>query len=190
MCAAWRKMTIIKIIDTFAFYGFDVALLAFLTAFAVQILKVTLFKKRKKKLLTFLPFIIGTLFYAAYYALKNLCLYCLVKDYISVLEHGFAVGSAATLAYVLYEQFVREKDTLSETQHVVATLIEGFVPADSIDKVAKAVCEAIERDVTGDGARRAQEIISEYAGEDITERDIALLAKLIIETLAHINIQP
>lgn len=183
-------MTVIKIIDAFAFYGLDVALLSLLTAGLTQLLKLTLFKKRKKKLLTFLPFILGTLFYAAYYAVKNLCLYCLVENYIFVLEHGFSVGSLATLVYVLYEQFVREREGVPATRQIVSTLISGFVPDEKVTEAAKAVCEAIERDVTGNGARRAQEIIAGFAGEDVSERDIALLSRLIIETLAHINTLP
>ena len=112
----------------------------------------------------------------------------LVTEYVSVLEHGVAVGAAATLLYVLYEQFVREKKQgLSAAEGVIATLIEGYVPAKSAERVAKLVAEAIEKDVTGDGAKRAAQILTERMEEGVTERDIQLLAKLIIETLAHMT---
>ena len=181
-------MTVIKIIDTFTFYGLDVVLLALVTAITVQICKVTFLKKVKKKLLTFLPFTFGVIFYAAYAALKNWSLYYLLTEYISVLEHGISVGSVATLLYVLYEQFVRDKSTVSATEGVISTLIEGFVPTDKMEYVAKEIAEAIERDVTGNGATRAREILTENSAEEITERDLELLSKLIIETLAHVNI--
>ena len=56
-----------------------------------------------------------------------------------------------------------------------------------MEKAAKAVAEAIERDVTGNGAKRAEEILTEYSGGEINERDVHLLSRLIIETLAHLT---
>ena len=180
-------MTFIEIIDTFTFYGVDVALLAMLTAAATQLLKMTLFKNAKKKLVTFLPFMIGTLFYAVYAAVRNLSFFYIFEEYTAVLEHGISVGAAATLYYVLYEQFVREKSSLSATEKVISTLISGYVPADSLEKAAKTIAEALERDVTGDGASRAEEIIANFSNGDITENDIKLLSKLIIETMANLT---
>ena len=180
-------MSFFQIFATFTFYGVDVTLLAILTSVVTQVIKKTVFKRAQKKLVTFLPFMLGTLFYAVYAAVRNLSLYYILEEYISVLEHGFSVGAAATLFYVLYEQFVRVKSSLSETERVISTLIEGYVPTDSVETAAKAVAAAIERDVTGNGAVRTQEILSEYSNGEITERDLQLLAKLIIETLAHIT---
>ncbi len=180
-------MNIIQIIDTFTFYGVDVLLLAGLTALCVQLCKVTFLKKVQKKLLTLLPFVLGTLFYAAYAAVRHLDFFYIFENYSSILEHGFAVGAAATLVYVMYEQFVREKSKLSATEGVISTLIEGYVPSDNLEKAAKQIAEAIERDVTGNGAKRAEEILSENSDGTVTERDIRLLSKLIIETLAHLN---
>lgn len=179
-------MTIIKIIDTFTFYGIDVVLLASLTAICVQIFKKTFLKSIRKKLLTFLPFVLGTFFYAVYAVIRNLSFDILMTDYVSVLEHGVSVGTVATLLYVLYEQFVREKSNVSAVEGVIATLIEGYVPDENTEKVAKLISEAIERDVTGNGAERAEEILKENNG-DLNERDIKLLSKLIIETLAHMS---
>ena len=65
----------IKILDVFTFYGFDVMLLAALTAITVQICKVTFLKRVKRKLLTFLPFIFGIIYYAAYAALVHMDFY-------------------------------------------------------------------------------------------------------------------
>ncbi len=180
-------MTFIKIIDTFTFYGVDVLMLAFATTCATQIFKKFLFKNSKKKLVTFLPFIIGTFLYAAYAAIRNLNFFYIFEEYASIAEHGFSVGMASTVYYVLYEQFVREKDGMTSTEKIITTLIEGYIPADSVEKAAKAVAEAIQRDVTGNGAVRAQEILAEYSGEEVNERDIQLLSKLIIETLAHVT---
>lgn len=181
------NLTILKIIDAFTFYGLDVVLLAALTATVVQICKVTFLKNVKKKLLTFLPFAVGTVFYAIYAGLVNWSVTYVLTEYVSVLEHGVSVGAAATLMYVMYEQFVRDGKTSSATEGVISTLIEGYVPTDSVENVAKQIAEAIERDVTGNGATRAAEILKENCNEELTERDLVLLSKLIIETLAHIN---
>ncbi|MDE6001651.1 MAG: hypothetical protein K2G96_04975, partial [Clostridia bacterium] len=63
-------MSIIQIIDTFTFYGIDIIILAAATAVITQVLKKTLLKKVKKKLITFLPFGLGTLFYAVYAGIR------------------------------------------------------------------------------------------------------------------------
>lgn len=180
-------MSFIQIFNTFTFYGIDVTALALATSVVTQIIKKTLFKRAQKKLVTFLPFMLGTLFYAVYAAVRNKSILFVLDEYVSVLEHGISVGAVATLYYVLYEQFVRVKNSLSETEKVISTLIEGYVPTDSVEAAAKAVAEAIERDVTGNGATRAQEILAEFSGGEITERDLQLLSKLIIETLANLT---
>lgn len=184
-----NDLSIIQIVDTFTFYGIDVLLLATLTCLTVQLLKATILKKLNRKLVTFLPFVLGTVFYAAYAAIKNLSLEFLLTDYVFVLEHGVSVGAAATLIYVLYEQFVREKKSgLSTAESVIKTLIEGYVPAGSVEDAAKQIAEAIEKDVTGSGAKHAEEILAQFAEESVTERDVQLIAKLIIQTLAHAKI--
>lgn len=180
-------LTIIEIIDAFTFYGMDVIMLASLTAITVQIFKLTFLKKVKRKALTFLPFFLGTLFYAVYASLIRMDIKYLLTEYVEVLEHGISVGAIATLLYVMYEQFVRDKKSVSAAEGVIAALIEGYVPTENVEKVAALIAEAIEKDVTGDGAKRAAEILAENSGEEATETDIRLLSKLIIETLAHIT---
>lgn len=180
-------MTIIEIIDTFTFYGIDVILLSSLTTLVVQLLKITVLKNVKKKLLTFLPFIVGTVFYAVYQGVYNSSFYFVLDNYTLILEHGVSIGAVSTFAYVLYEQFVREKNALTPVQGVISTLIEGYVPSDAVEKTAKEIALAIEKDVTGGGAKKAAQIILENADANVDEKDVALLAKLIIETLAHIT---
>lgn len=180
-------MTIIEIIDAFTFYGMDVILLAAATALLVQVCKRTFLKRMQKKLFTFLPFGVGTLLYAVYAALRHWDFFYLFENYTDLLEHGISVGAIATLVYVLYEQFVRENGNLTATEGIVRTLIEGYVPTESEEQTAKQIVQAIEKDVTGNGAKRAAELLTENAGEGVTERDIELLAKLIIETLAHLT---
>lgn len=180
-------MSIFQIIDAFAFYGFDVILLAAATSLTVQILKKTVLKRCNKKIYTFLPFVFGTIFYATYSAVRHLSFEYLIENYVTVLEYGFSVGALSTLTYVCYEQFLQNKKTVNATESVIATLIAGFVPNEKIESVAKLIAEAIGKDVLGDGAKKTAEILTENQAENVTENDVKLLAKLIIETLAHIN---
>jgi hypothetical protein len=185
----WEEnaLTLIEIIDTFTFYGLDVILLAAATCAIVQVLKLTLLKKCKKKILTFLPFIVGTILYAAYSAISHFDAGYVLTNYTQVVEHGFAVGALSTVIYVWYEQFIRETKETSFAESVISTLIDGYVPTDAVESTAQAIAEAIQKDVTGDGAKKAAEILNANSLEDITERDVTLLSKLIIETLAHIT---
>ena len=182
-----RKMTVIQIIDTFTFYGLDIFALAAVTCALVQILKLTLFKKCKKKLVTLAPFIIGSILYAGYAALVNLSFVFVAKNYVSVLEHGFSVGALSTLMYVWYEQFLRDGKATNATEGVIATLIEGYVPNEAVVKTAAEIANAIERDVTGDGAKKTADILAAIRADDVTDGDVKTLARLIIETLAHMN---
>ncbi len=181
-------MSIFQIIDAFAFYGLDVILLSALTSLTVQLLKKTVFKRCNKKIFTFLPFTFGVIYYAAYAALRQMSLVYLIHNYISVLEHGFSVGTLSTLLYVCYEQFLQTKKTTSATEGVIATLIAGYVPSDGTEQVAKLIAEAVEKDVTGNGVKKTAEILAANQAEGVTENDVKLLAKLIIETLAHLSV--
>lgn len=180
-------MTVIEIIDAFTFYGLDVIALAAATGVLVQILKKTALKKLQKKAMTFLPFIIGGILYAGYAALINLSFKYVAVNYVTVLEHGFSVGALSTLIYVLYEQFLRGKQKDSATVSVIKTLIDGYVPAEEIAEVAEKIALTIARDVAGDGAKKTGEILAERRLEEVTESEIKMLSRLIIETLAHLN---
>jgi hypothetical protein len=125
--------------------------------------------------------------YAIYAGLYNFSVLYVFQNFTDILEHGFGVGALSTVIYVWYEQFIREKNTVSQTVGVISTLIEGYVPTNLVESTAQKIADAIQKDVTGEGAKKAEEILSEDSEEGVSERDIALLAKLIIETLAHLN---
>lgn len=180
-------MDFFSVIDTLTLYGVDIAALSVLTCTVVQILKRTLLKNCQKKILTFLPFLLGTVFYAIFAVVAHLSIGYLVDELPYICERGFTIGSLSTVIYVWYEQFVREDKTAGASEGVISTLIEGYVPTDAVEETAKNIAEAISRDVTGDGAKRTAEILNASCAEGVTERDIALLSKLIIETLAHLS---
>ena len=180
-------MTVFEIIEAFTFYGLDIIALAAVTSVLVQIFKLTLLKNCQKKIITFLPFVIGTLLYTCYCALVHLSFRYVLNNYVAILEHGFSVGALSTLVYVWYEQFVRSKDKGSAAAQVISTLIEEYVPKDELASIAEEIARAIQRDVTGDGAKKTADILAAHSCEDVTENDIKVLSRLIIETLAHIS---
>ncbi len=180
-------MTFWEILDAFTFYGLDIMLLALATTIIVQLLKISIFKKCQKKVLTFLPFFIGTLLYGGYCVLRSMDFRIVLDDYVAIMEHGFSVGALSTIIYVWYEQFIRGDRSASATESVIATLIEGYVPTDEVESIAAEIAAAIEKDVTGDGATRAAEILSQNCEGELQKKDIKLLSKLIIETLAHVR---
>lgn len=182
-------MTLIQIIDAFTFYGLDVIVLAAATCLTVQLLKITLLKKCQKKVVTFLPFIIGGVYYAAYAAAVHLSVKYVLENYVEICEHGFSVGALSTLLYVWYEQFVRGKKAVSAAESVIKTLIEGYVPDEKTEETANKIVQAIERDVTGGGAQKTADIILSANPEELDEAEVKMLARLIIDTLAHMNTQ-
>ncbi len=179
-------MSIVEIIDVFVFYGMDVITLACVSAILVQILKVTLLKNIQKKLITFLPFVIGTVLYGIYRGIYEWNAYFVLQNYVDVLEHGIAIGSLATLIYVLYEQFIRGESGSNIAEEVIASLIEGYVAEEKIAKTAKLIADAISRDVSGAGVNKTAEILKNNSLPEVEEKDIGLLSRLIIEALAKI----
>ena len=56
-----------------------------------------------------------------------------------------------------------------------------------MEKTAAEIVNAIERDVTGDGAKKTADILAAIRADDVTDGDVKTLARLIIETLAHMH---
>lgn len=180
-------LTIIQLINTFTLYGIDTVLLAALTTVTVAIIKKLFFKKASKKLLTFLPFIIGTAFYCAYSAIMNLSFAPVINGISAHLEKGFAVGATSTILYVVYEQFVRGDKSTPLSKSVAKTILEGYIKSDELDAASKSAYEAVVNDVTGSALERVRKVISEHAAEGTDEREILLLAKTLCDTLSHLN---
>ena len=180
-------LTIIQLINTFTLYGIDTIMLAALTTATVAIIKKLFFKKASKKLLTFLPFIIGTIFYCAYSAIINLSVASVINEISAHLEKGFAVGATSTILYVVYEQFVRGDKSTPLSESVAKAILEGYIKSDELSNASKSAYEAVVNDVTGSALERVKQIISEHAAEGVNEREILLLAKTLCDTLSHLN---
>lgn len=180
-------MTFIQLLNAFSFYGLDVTVLAACTSVLMQFLKNGPLKNVQKKVLTFLPFALGTALFGAYAGVCNLSFAYVAEHFSDVAEHGFAVGALSTCFYVLYEQFIRTDGGLNAAERLVATMIEGYVAADKIGEVAKSVAGLFSRGAAGGGEEKTAETLLANAEEGVTEGDAKLLSKLIANTLAEIS---
>lgn len=172
-------MTILQYLSAFRLYGADVLLLALGVTLVTALLKKTLLKNATKKLYLFLPFLIGLLFWCVYRAFADRNFLFLTENFPQTLEGAFACGCAATLYYVVYEQFFRAKtDGAAEP---LAPLLEGFVPEEKREEAARALDEGATG-LEGDALRAfVSQTLAAYAEENATEAELTAAAALIAE---------
>ena len=197
-------MSAIQYLSTFRLYGWDVLLLAGGVSLLTALLKKTVLKNASKKLYVILPFALGIVLYAVYRALVTLSAAPFTAELAATLEGGFACGCAATLYYVVYEQFFRKKadgqaaDTGTAddggTQDAdaggaaspVAPLLEGYVPEETRAEVAQALYEGA-RGKTGDALRTFVREKLFSAAPAATEAELIALTELIAAYLASLT---
>lgn len=197
-------MSAIQYLSTFRLYGWDVLLLAGGVSLLTALLKKTVLKNASKKLYVILPFALGIVLYAVYRALVTLSAAPFTAELAATLEGGFACGCAATLYYVVYEQFFRKKadgqaaDTGAAddggTQDAdtdgaaspVAPLLEGYVPEETRAEVAQALYEGA-RGKTGDALRTFVRETLFSAAPAATEAELIALTELIAAYLASLT---
>lgn len=146
-------MTILQYLSAFRLFGGDVLVLGLAVTIAVSVLKKTALKNAPKKLFVFLPFALGTIVFAAFRCLAELSAAPLTSDLAATFEGGFACGCAATLYYVVYEQFLRVKQSAAGNAENAATS-ENAAAANT----GSAENAAAENAPT-DGARSAEETV-------------------------------
>lgn len=163
-------MTILQYLSAFRLFGGDVLVLGLAVTIAVSVLKKTALKNAPKKLFVFLPFALGTIVFAAFRCLAELSAAPLTSDLAATFEGGFACGCAATLYYVVYEQFLRVKQSAAgnaenaatsenaaaentgsaenaptngarSAEETVRTLLKTFVSAETAEEAAKALSD-------------------------------------------------
>ena len=195
-------MSAIQYLSTFRLYGWDVLLLAGGVSLLTALLKKTVLKNASKKLYVILPFALGIVLYAVYRALVTLSAAPFTAELAATLEGGFACGCAATLYYVVYEQFFRKKadgqaaDTGAAddggTQDAggaaspVAPLLEGYVPEETRAEVAQALYEGA-RGKTGDALRTFVRETLFSAAPAATEAELIALTELIAAYLTSLT---
>ena len=205
-------MSAIQYLSTFRLYGWDVLLLAGGVTLLTSLLKKTALKNAPKKLFVFLPFALGIVLYAIYRALVTLSAEPFTTGLAATVEGGFACGCAATLYYVVYEQFFRKRPTadtgaadgagesetpdtgaaddadtdMGESIPPVAPLLEGFVPEETRHAVARSLTEGA-RGKTGDALRTFVRETLFSAAPAATEAELLALTELVAAYLSSLS---
>ena len=198
-------MTILQYLSAFRLFGGDVLVLGLAVTVGVSVLKKTVLKNVTKKLYVLLPFILGAIVFAAYRCLAECSFAPLTAALCKTMEGGFACGCAATLYYVVYEQFLRVKlpaaDEEKQTQEArqagappapqaadaqetgLDALLCGYVPAEALAEAVSALREGSSQLTEAAFASFVREALVRYAPAlDEAERDT--LARLVTEKLA------
>ena len=166
-------MTILQYLSAFRLFGGDVLVLGFAVTVAVSVLKKTALRNASKKLFVFAPFVLGTLLFAAYRCLATLSAAPLTDDIAATFEGGFACGCAATLYYVVYEQFLRAKQ--SAAGGTAAAQSEGTAAAAADADMVPASTAAGTDSASADGSDVAALLEPFASAADVSEAAAALL---------------
>lgn len=150
---------LLRYLSALRLYGADVLLLALGVTLVTSLLKKTVLKNASRKIFVFLPYLLGLLLYCAYRMITTQSASPVTQDFLATAEGGFAVGCAATLYYVVYEQFFRAK---KDTVNALTPLLEGIVPDENVAEVSQLLLEiGADKDRT-EAAELVKETLSRY----------------------------
>lgn len=172
-------MTIVQYLSAFRLYGADVLLIALGVSACTSLLKKTVLKNRAKKLCVFAPFVLGTVFYAVFRAIATKSAAPFAADFAETLEGGFACGCAATLYYVIYEQFFRNRGDLPP----VAELLAGIVPEEKLGEAAKELTAGSAQKSGEELLLFVTETLARYADPPLTGTELALYTDTVAQFL-------
>lgn len=171
-------------LSTFRLYSTEVLLLALGVTLVTSLLKKTLLKKFQSKVYVFLPFAVGLVFYAVFRMIVSTSVKPLTEELGATLEGGFACGCAATLYYVVWEQFFRLPD---ETLSPVYPLLAGFVEESVRKEAAEALYAGSEFLSWDELTNFLQETLKSYIAETVTQGELEALCLLIKEFLISLR---
>ncbi len=189
-------MTMMQYLSAFRVYSMDALILALAVTLCTSLLKKTVLKKCPKKVYVFLPFVLGFLFYAAYRAILTKSAEPFTSGLTQTFEGGFACGCAATLYYVVYEQFFRTATTSAaeppkaDEYYLLAPILKGIVAEEKQEEAAKALIKGGKENTGDDLTRFCLETLRAYAvngGEEtpLTEGELFLYAKTVSAFLSN-----
>ena len=180
-------MTALQFVNTFRMFGADVLLLALAVTCLTSLLKKTVMQNCNKKVFVFLPFAIGLVVYAVFAALITLSAAPFTTDLLLTLEKGFSCGLAATLYYVLYEQFIRAPKDKAQKKPL-SPLLDGIVPDESKEEAAALLLQK------SDGVDKEQlpEVIREtlllYASPQLSEVELSAAVLILTQYLSALQV--
>lgn len=171
-------MSFAELLGAFRAYGADVLLLAIGVSLTVSLLKKTVMKKVSKKYFVFLPFAVGLVYYAVYRAIVTASAAPFTSEIARTLEGGFACGCAATLYYVVYEQFFRGKSVSP-----LYPLLEGLVPEEKREELSNLLYEEFPQKEESARHSFLEETLKTYCGDTMSEEELFKVAELIAKFL-------
>ena len=179
-------MTALQFLHAFRTFGVDVLLLALGVTLLTSLLKMTVMKNCNKKVFVFLPFIIGIVVYAVFSALVTLSAAPFTTDLMVTLEKGFSCGLAATLYYVLYEQFIRSPKSGAQ-ENPLLPLLDGIVPDDKREEAAALLIQKS----SGVDKEQLPEVIREtllpYVSPELTEMELSAAVLILAQYLTTLQ---
>ena len=177
-------MEAIRYLSAFRLYGADVLLLALGVSLFTSLLKKTVLKSASKKVFVFLPYLLGLVVYLVYAMIVTLSAEPLTKGLFETIEGGFAVGCAATLYYVVYEQFFRAKE---KSVTVLTPLLDGIVPEEKLEEAANEIICGCEHMTQEETENLVKEILDRY-GVSLTDKENEIYCKLVASYLCVLKI--
>ncbi len=164
----------VRFFEVLRTYGADVLLLAAGVTLVTALVKKALPTRVSGKAGVFLPFLFGILFYAVYRMIVTGGFAPVTSDLSSTIESGIGCGSAATVYYILYEQFFRGK-----TRSPLAPLLEGIVAEESMEEAANALLAGSKDVADEELSAFAAELLSAYALPGLSAEELAAAALFI-----------
>ncbi len=175
-------MGFVQLYTIFTNYGLDILIVAFVVCLLTNVLKRTLLKGLKNKYYTFLPLILGTLFYLVYLFIIGKDMSFIKDNAYSIFENTIKIGCIATFIYSIFEQFFR-KGTLPEKHQTLSPYLENIIEKEKIEQVAKTLCEI---DLTDEvvALENIKNILESNAQENTTKNEIQFFSTLIFSHLS------
>ena len=176
-------MTAMEFVNALEKYGADVLLIAAGVCLLTALLKKTVLKNCPNKVYTFLPFLIGILLYAAYRAVATWSALPFTEEIAATFEGGLNCGAAATIYYIVYEQFIRKgKSKLS-----LSPMLGGILPDEKCEEASAELLKGAKERPQEELTVFVKETIIRYAGENLTETELEAAAQAIATLLAALK---
>ncbi len=176
-------MTAMQFLKALEQYGADILLLAAGVCLITALLKKTVLKNCPNKVYVFLPFLIGIVLYAAYRAIVTWSALPFTEGIAATLEGGLGCGSAATVYYIFYEQFIRK----GKTKLSLSPILGGIVPEEKCEEASDELLAGAKERPEEEIGVFVKETIIRYAGESLTDAELEALVRALSTLLTALK---
>lgn len=186
-------MSAIQYLSSFVSNGWQALLLAVGVAIVTLLLKKTVLKNLPGKVFTFLPFVLGIVFFAVYRALATLSWEPFTTDIATTLNGGFTCGCIAVLCFVACRQLAQKVgDRTSGSANgadlsPVAPLLEGYVAEENLAQTANALMEGCSGLSDEEIPQFVRETLTPAVLPETTEAELLALCALVGAYLSQLT---